>query len=47
MGNTFSLKENAYRIIVAVAYRFYAVYIKFIGTHQQYDQVDAAPIEMD
>ena len=24
-----------------MAYRFQAIYIKFIGTHAQYDQVDA------
>ena len=43
----FNIKGNAHRIIVAVAYRFGAVYIKFIGTHRQYDRVDAASIEME
>lgn len=43
----FNIKGNDYRLIVAVAYRFGAVYIKFIGTHQQYDDVDADTVEME
>ena len=41
----FNIKGNEYRLIVAVAYRFAAVYIKFVGTHQQYDAVDASTVE--
>jgi mRNA interferase HigB len=41
----FNIKGNDYRLVVAVAYRFGAVYIKFLGTHQQYDAVDAATVE--
>jgi mRNA interferase HigB len=41
----FNIKGNDYRLIAAVAYRFSAVYIKFVGTHQQYDAVDAATVE--
>lgn len=41
----FNIKGNGYRLIVAVAYRFQAVYIKFVGTHADYDQVDAATVE--
>ena len=43
----FNIKGNEYRLVVAVAYRFEAVYIKFIGTHAQYDAVDALKIEME
>ncbi|MDP3875838.1 MAG: type II toxin-antitoxin system HigB family toxin [Methylobacter sp.] len=32
-------------MVVAIAYRFVAVYIKFIGTHEQYDAIDAETIE--
>jgi mRNA interferase HigB len=28
-----------------VAYRFQTVYIKFIGTHTEYDRIDAATVE--
>lgn len=41
----FNIKGNAYRLIVAVAWRFQAVYIKFVGTHAQYDRIDAATVE--
>lgn len=43
----FNIKGNEYRLVVAVAYRFRAVYIKFIGTHSAYDAIDAATVEMD
>lgn len=43
----FNIKGNEYRLVVAVAYRFEAVYIKFIGTHTQYDAIDAQTIEME
>jgi len=41
----FNIKGNDYRLIVAVAYRFQAVYIKFVGTHAEYDRVDAGTVE--
>jgi len=41
----FNIKGNNYRLIVAVAYRFQAIYIKFIGTHAEYDRIDAATVE--
>jgi mRNA interferase HigB len=43
----FNIKGNDYRLIVAVAYRFGAIYIKFIGTHAEYDAIDAETIEME
>lgn len=41
----FNIKGNDYRLITAVAYRFQAVYIKFVGTHAEYDRVDALTVE--
>lgn len=41
----FNIKGNDYRLIVAVAYRFQASYIKFVGTHAEYDRIDAATVE--
>jgi mRNA interferase HigB len=41
----FDIKGNDYRLVVAVAYRLQIVYVKFIGTHQQYDAIDAHTIE--
>jgi mRNA interferase HigB len=43
----FNLKGNDYRLIVAIAYRIGVVYVKFIGTHREYDRVDAATIELE
>ena len=40
-----NIKGNDYRLVVAVAYRFAALYIKFVGTHAQYDAIDAATVE--
>ena len=43
----FNIKGNDYRLITAVAYRYQAVYVKFIGTHADYDTIDAETIEME
>lgn len=43
----FNIKGNDYRLVVSVAYRFGAIYIKFVGTHQQYDAIDADTVEME
>lgn len=33
----FNIKGNDYRLVVAVAYQYQAVYVKFVGTHAEYD----------
>lgn len=43
----FNIKGNDYRLVAAVAYRFGAVCIKFVGTHKQYDAIDANTVEME
>lgn len=43
----FNIKGNNYRLIAAVAYQLGIVYIKFIGSHRQYDAVDAETIELE
>lgn len=37
----FNIKGNAYRLVVALDYQYGAVYIRFIGTHRAYDEIDA------
>ena len=41
----FNIKGNDYRLIVALSHHFQAIYIKFVGTHAQYDKIDAATVE--
>jgi len=43
----FNIKGNDYRLVVAVAYRHRAVYVKFIGTHASYKAIDAETVEME
>ncbi|KZM40323.1 toxin RelE [Marinomonas sp. SBI22] len=40
----FNIHGNKYRLIVAVNYAFAMVYVRFVGTHAQYDKVNAATI---
>jgi len=40
----FNIKGNDYRLIVAIHYQFGIVYIRFIGTHAEYDRVNAAEV---
>jgi mRNA interferase HigB len=40
----FNIKGNKYRVIVAVKYDYAAVYIRFIGTHAEYNKIDATTI---
>lgn len=41
----FNIRGNEYRLVVAIAYQLQIVYVKFIGTHQQYDAIDAHTVE--
>lgn len=40
----FNIKGNQYRLVVVVEYRYRSVYIRFVGTHEEYDKIDAATI---
>jgi mRNA interferase HigB len=41
----FNIKGNDYRLVVAIAYKMQYVYVKFIGTHAEYDKVDATTVD--
>jgi mRNA interferase HigB len=43
----FNIKGNDYRLVVSIAYHYQAVYVKFIGTHKEYDAIDAKTVEME
>ena len=40
----FNIKGNDYRLVVAIDYKFQVIFIRFIGTHKQYDKIDAKTI---
>ena len=40
----FNIGGNKYRIVVWINYPYRVVYIRFIGTHDQYDRIDAQTI---
>jgi len=40
----FNIGGNKYRIVTRINYPYRIVYIRFIGTHRQYDAIDAQAI---
>lgn len=40
----FNIHGNTYRLVVAIKYPLGLCYIRFIGTHKQYDEIDVETI---
>jgi mRNA interferase HigB len=40
----FNICHNKYRLIVLVKYAFKTVYIRFVGTHAEYDRIDVQEV---
>ena len=40
----FNIKGNKYRLIVKINYDYQMIWIRFVGTHAQYDKIDATKI---
>ena len=40
----FNLAGNKYRIITWINYPYRVVYVRFIGTHAEYDRIDAQTV---
>lgn len=40
----FNIGGNKYRLVVVVRYRIQRVYVRFIGTHGEYDRIDVEEV---
>jgi mRNA interferase HigB len=40
----FNIGGNKYRLVVKVNYPYRVIYVRFIGTHRQYDQIDVTEV---
>lgn len=40
----FNIKGNHYRLVAMIFFNIRSVYIRFIGTHAEYDKIDASTV---
>ena len=40
----FNIKGNDYRLVVKIHYQYRVVYVRFVGTHAEYDAVDVQEV---
>ena len=40
----FNIKGNNYRLIIKISFDYQMIWIRFIGTHAEYDKIDATKI---
>jgi mRNA interferase HigB len=40
----FNIKGNDYRLVVRIKYAYRIVYVRFVGTHADYDNVDVEEV---
>jgi mRNA interferase HigB len=43
----FNIKGNEFRLVVSVKYQAGTVFILWLGTHREYDQIDASKVTFD
>ena len=43
----FNIKGNDYRLVVAIDYEKGIVWIKWIGTHREYDRIDVTKVQYE
>ncbi len=37
----FNISGNKYRLVVWINYHYRVIYVRFLGTHKQYDKIDS------
>jgi mRNA interferase HigB len=40
----FNIKGNDYRLVVKINYPYRVVYVRFVGTHVEYDKIDVEEV---
>ena len=40
----FNINGNAYRLVTEIDYAYRRIYIRFVGTHAEYDRIDATEV---
>jgi mRNA interferase HigB len=40
----FNIKGNSYRLVVKISYEYQMIWIRFIGTHVEYDKINSNTI---
>jgi mRNA interferase HigB len=40
----FNLKGNRYRVVIAIQYDYGIVFIRFVGTHEEYERIDVTTV---
>lgn len=40
----FNIKGNDYRLVVKINYAYRVIYIRFVGTHAEHDEIDAEEV---
>ncbi|MEI7582756.1 type II toxin-antitoxin system HigB family toxin [Runella sp.] len=47
MNPRFNIARNKYRLIAAFNYDFQLCFVKFIGTHTEYNRIDAKTVDFE